>query len=481
MSADSTVTVPTQRRRITALDPAANGRFVGRVPTDPVAALARRMQRACIDAVDVDEVAAILEANGINDRVAEREYGVPSVFALASRVVARGIADCPTVVALPPVVEVPTVGQVARDTLLRAAIYLTPLAIGLGAASQVDGVPPLAVTGTLMVGWGGGQALSYLGYRAQSEHGDRAAARLLGNGFLLLTSAWLAVLALVGVHAARGFAVAGVQLSLFAVAAVALVTNREKSIVGWAAPCWLSTVGIFAGLGGAAVAALLVSVAVLVGVAFHPVLRRGPTGLRLRAWRRDFGVALVYGAVGTGQAALLTVVAIPGVSVTRLPPEALPLLVGVPLIELTLVWHHRRIAAARAALYDRFSFDRRLARVSAGTAVILATPVVVGALLAVATWMGVPVPGGQALAAAILLTAIYALCLVLAAHRRAGTAAILVWWPALLVAGVTMWASALTRVSPHFTETLATATLLGASLPGLLVAALVLRDPESYR
>jgi hypothetical protein len=79
------------------------------------------------------------------------------------------------------------------------------------------------------------------------------------------------------------------------------------------------------------------------------------------------------------------------------------------------------------------------------------------------------------------LTAIYALCLVLAAHRRAGTAATLVWWPALLVGGVSSWAPALARVAPQFTETLAVATLLGASLPGLAVAAFVLRDPESYR
>ncbi|MEV0134785.1 hypothetical protein AB0H83_40795 [Dactylosporangium sp. NPDC050688] len=75
----------------------------------------------------------------------------------------------------------------------------------------------------------------------------------------------------------------------------------------------------------------------------------------------------------------------------------------------------------------------------------------------------------------------YALCLVLAAHGRAGTAALVVWWPTLLVAGVGHWAPALVHVAPTFTETLAVATLLGAGLPGLAVAALVLRDPESYR
>ena len=52
---------------------------------------------------------------------------------------------------------------------------------------------------------------------------------------------------------------------------------------------------------------------------------------------------------------------------------------------------------------------------------------------------------------------------------------------ALLVVGLSSGASALVQVAPRFTETLAAVTLLGASLPGLVLAALVLRDPESYR
>ncbi|MER7275677.1 hypothetical protein ABT369_14565 [Dactylosporangium sp. NPDC000244] len=479
MSGDSLVIVPAQRRaRPSELDRPEPLRYVGRVAADPVAALADKMRDDCLSAVDIDEIAAILEANGINDRVADREYGAPSVFALAGRVVARTLdaADTQQIRPVPP--EGPGAGRAVADTLLRALIYLTPLVIGVGASSEVDGVPGLATTGTLMLGWGGGQALSYLGYRALSERGRTAAARLLGAGFLALAALWGLVLIGTG---ARAYVVAAVQLALFAVAAVTLVTNRERMVIGAVVPCWVATAGLGWGL---SVSWLLACVAVLVGVAYLPVLReRSPrkfTRRRWRSWRHDIGYAALYGLVGTGQAALLRTVALDGIAPHRVPLAAVPLLLGVPLMELTLVWHQRRIASARADLADRFAFDRRLGRISAGTVAVLAVPVVVGAAIAGAVWFGL-LARGQSFAAAVLLMAVYALCLVLASHGRAGTAAIVVWWPALLVTGVGHWAPALVHVAPTFTETLAVATLLGAALPGLAVAALVLRDPESYR
>ncbi|MFI5906407.1 hypothetical protein [Dactylosporangium sp. NPDC051541] len=477
MSGDSLVIVPAQRRaRPSELDRPEPLRYVGRVATDPVAALADKMREDCLDAVDIDEIAAILEANGINDRVADREYGSPSVFALAGRVVARSLDAADTQVLRPIPVEGPSRSKIITDTLLRALIYLTPLAIGIGASSEVDGVPALATTGTLVLGWGGGQALSYLGYRALSERGRTAAARLLGLGFLGLAALWALVLTGEG---ARAYTVAAVQLALFAVAGVTLVTNRERVVIGAVAPVWIATAGLRYGL---SVLVLIACVAVLLAVAYRPVLGRGPVVVRRRwrSWRHDVGYAALYGLVGTGQAALLRTVALDGIAPHRVPVEAVPLLLGVPLMELTLVWHQRRIASARANLADRFAFDRRLGQISAGTVAVLAVPVVAGAAIAGSIWFGL-LARGQSLAAAVLLMAVYALCLVLAAHGRAGTAALVVWWPTLLVTGVGHWAPALVHVSPTFAETLAVATLLGAGLPGLAVAALVLRDPESYR
>jgi hypothetical protein len=472
VSAESALAVPAQRK------PPGLTTYVGRAPADPVAALAARMRYACATAVDVDEVAAILEANGINDRVAAREYGVPTVFALATRVVERTEpVEVPRVPA-----DGPSARRVFVDTLIRAAGYVTPLGIALGARSEVDDLPAVVTTGTLVLGWGCGQALAYLGYRVLSDKGRTAAARLIGLGFAALVLTWCAVLGAFGAAQPRAVIVAVVQLALFAVAAVTLVTDRQRAVLAWTVPCWLATGAIALGLGTPAVAALLVALTLLTAMAFRPVFGE-PTGGRWRAWRTDATRSLVFGAVGFGQAILLILVAFRDAptAVLRVPPELVPLLVGVPLTELALVWHQRRVAAARAVLEHRTAFDRRLVRLSGSTVALLAAPVVAGAGLAAAAWLGVAVPGGQSVAAAILLTAVFALCLVLCAHRRAGTAATLVWWPALLVGGVRSWAPALVHVAPQFTETLAAATLLGASLPGLVVAAFVLRDPESYR
>jgi hypothetical protein len=467
-------------------------RFIGRAKADPVNALAIRMRAACLAAVDVDEVAAILEASGINDRVAVREYGASSVFVLAGRVIARALDDSPTVLVDQPD---PVAGEPARrlvvDTVVRAALYLTPLAVGLAAASEVDSVPSVAATGTLIVGWGGGQALAYLGYRKLGERGPAAAARLLGAGFAAVATGWCTVLAATGVAGPRPVVVAVTQLAMFSVAAVALVTGRERRVVGYAVPCWLAAGALALGYRRPAVVALLVAVAVLVGCAFAPAFQRTGTRrgggrrvallVRWRAWSDDLGRALLFGCVGTGQATLLVSVALDGVAPSHVAPGTVPLLIGVPLIELCLVWHQRRVGAARARLADRAVFERRLRAVSTGTVAVLAVPVVAGGVCAVAVWLGGHPPGGQPLAIAILLTGVYALCLVLAAHRRAGTAATLVWWPALLVLVVGAAAPAVGRVAPHFADTLAAATLLGAGLPGLAVAVLVLRDPESYR
>lgn len=60
--------------------------YTGQARADPVMSLAVRMRPTCRRAIDVDEVAAVLEASGINDGVATREYGHTSVFALAAAV-----------------------------------------------------------------------------------------------------------------------------------------------------------------------------------------------------------------------------------------------------------------------------------------------------------------------------------------------------------------------------------------------------------
>ena len=65
------------------------------VDQDPYGDLEVQMAPICRSAVDTGEVAAHLEAAGVNDRIAARDYGVTSVFSLAARLRAD-IAGYPT-------------------------------------------------------------------------------------------------------------------------------------------------------------------------------------------------------------------------------------------------------------------------------------------------------------------------------------------------------------------------------------------------
>ena len=89
--------------------------------------------------------------------------------------------------------------------------------------------------------------------------------------------------------------------------------------------------------------------------------------------------------------------------------------------------HLRRVLAARASLTDRATFARGLNRTSAATAGMLSLPGLCGV---VAAWAG-----SLETAAVLLLTGVFALCLVLVAYRRPWLAALLVWGPALVLLG----------------------------------------------
>lgn len=434
------------------------------------ASLEQRMAPVCRSAVDTGEVAAYLEASGVNDRVAERDYGVTSVFSLAARL--RGdVAGYPTAgyapgghdpnaVAPDRVGPAPGVGV----TLIRSALYLTPAAVAVGGAAQFAGVPAPAGAGALIYGWATAQALAFLGYRALGAIGAVAAARVLALGFVAAGAAWAGLLVAFGVTDPLAHAVAAGQVALFASTAVALVTGTEKRVLAAAAGVWIAAAAVYAGTGLWIVGA---AIGVLVIVAYGPATRKGEW---YRPRPREAARALANGAVGAGQAVLFASVVLAGGDLLREPVAMIPLLVGVPLAELVLVWHQRRVAVTRAALTDRWQYPRRLTRVSLATLGVLAVPVAAGAVLTASE-------SGR-LAAVVLLAAVNGLCLVLVAHRRLGLAALLVWWPAVLI-GVLY--RALPGATTQLVDMLVAVVLFAVCVPALGVVAMVLKDRWSYR
>jgi hypothetical protein len=437
------------------------------VSEDLYASLEQRMAPVCRSAVDTGEVAAYLEASGVNDRVAARDYGVTSVFSLAARLRAD-LAGYPTAGYAPggydpnaPAGERDARGLGVGVTLVRSALYLTPAVVAVGGATQLSGLPAPAGPGALIYGWATAQALAFLGYRALGAIGAVAAARVLAVGFVVAGLAWAGLLVAFGVTDPLAHAVAAGQVALFAATAVALVTGTEKRVLAAATGVWIAAVAVFAGTGLWIVGAAVV---VLVLVAYGPATQKGDW---YRPRPREAASALANGTVGAGQAVLFASVVLTGGGALI---AAVPLLIGVPLAELVLVWHQRRVAATRAALTDRWQYPRRLTRVSLATLAVLAVPVVTGALLTAAE-------AGR-LAAVVLLAAVNGFCLVLVAHRRLGLAALLVWWPAVLI-GVLY--RALPGATTGLVDTMVAVVLFAVCVPALGVVAMVLKDRWSYR
>jgi hypothetical protein len=428
------------------------------------------MAPICRSAVDTGEVAAYLEASGVNDRVAARDYGVTSVFSLAARL-RSDLAGYPTAGYAPgeydpnaDSADRAAAGPNVAVTLIRSALYLTPAVVAVGGATQFAGLPAPAGPGALIYGWATAQALAFLGYRALGQIGAVAAARVLAIGFVVAGLGWAGLLVAFGVTDPLAHAVAAGQLALFASTACALVTGTEKRVLAAAAGVWIAAAAVFLGTGlwivGAAIAVLLL-------VAYGPAAQKGEW---YRPRPREAVNALVNGAVGAGQAVLFASVVLAGGDLMREPAAAIPLLLGVPIAELVLVWHQRRVTATRAALTDRWQYPRRLTRVSLVTLAVLAVPVAAGALLTAAE-------AGR-LAAVVLLAAVNGLCLVLVAHRRLGLAALLVWWPAVLI-GVLY--RALPGATTGLVDTLVAVVLFAVCVPALGVVAMVLKDRWSYR
>jgi hypothetical protein len=192
-----------------------------------LAALAEQMHPRCASAVDSLEIAAQLEADGINDSVAAARYGHRDVFTLAERLFRRSTLDPG---------DPPEVAEVWRSNaahhVLRGALFGLPGLLYLVASHDVTGGP--ATTGTivlsLLTAWAASEALSYLGY-LRIGRGDRpGTVRILRRGMLAVlavllpligTAAWALHIGL----APAAFALA--QAVYLVAATVVLVTGGE--------------------------------------------------------------------------------------------------------------------------------------------------------------------------------------------------------------------------------------------------------------
>ncbi|MGX1884198.1 hypothetical protein [Streptomyces sp. NPDC055287] len=285
---------------------------------DPVDELAERLGPLAAAAVHPDEIAAILESDGMTDDHIRLTYGRESSFALAEDLFARVPRACREP-ETPPSAGPWNIGL--AGCLLRGLVFALPgLAYVLGApflsvpAEDGRGLPAgtdVLLVGTL-VGWAWNQALAHRAYAwlGMGERRSAARALLIGGpaGALLGTAAAVAV-AGPGDGAVAAFATA--QALYQGAATALLVLGRERlllyALTPLAAGAGVTLLHEVPDAGRAA--PLLVSGAAVLTLAAREVLRAGLSAPPAEAPRASRGPSLIrslpYGVFGLATGTLV--------------------------------------------------------------------------------------------------------------------------------------------------------------------------------
>ena len=374
--------------------------------------------------------------------------------------------------------------------LLRSALYLTPLALALGLAHQLDSMPVWVTAGALVAGWSTAQGLGYLAYRVAGRVGTDRAARFLLCGFTVLAALWTA--ALVGTSVAglasqpggliRAVSVSLGEIAMFAAVSAGLVTCRERELVRAAVPCWIVSGALAWGpvlLGGrhqlawVGIGLVAGTVARFLFVAYRPAL--GP--FQLHEWRWSLGLsevnlALGHAAVGGAQAVLFVAAMLAGASSetqvfgAALQLTTVPSLIGALAAEYLLLQHRARLEYALETSTERAGFQRELFRAVCRILGVLALGVVSG-LVAAANWAATDLISGLQLVCGVLLAGLSVLTLLLVTHGKLRLAAVVVGGPAMVALSCAIAVVDFGMVLPEPTVALSYAAAVLATALGL--------------
>ncbi|MFF8605071.1 hypothetical protein ACF06X_03970 [Streptomyces sp. NPDC015346] len=296
--------------------PAADPLPTDRLAADPLDELADRLDALAAVAVHPDEIAAILESDGMTDDHIRLTYGRDDSFALAEDLYAR-------VERRHPAPQAPPAGPWhtgLAGCLLRGLVFALPgFAYVLG-APLLSGPPgphglPAGTVPLLagaVTGWVWNQALAHRAYSWLGLGDRRAAARalLVGAPAGALAGATVAAVACVAVtpgqRTAAAFA-AGQSLYL-AAATVLLVLGRERALLGALLPLAGAVPAFRYDLPDALRVTLLLT-SLTASVAFAAVVLRPGLAPRPRSARGRSGPRLVsslpYGLFGLGTGLLV--------------------------------------------------------------------------------------------------------------------------------------------------------------------------------
>ena len=176
--------------------------------SDSVSQLSRRLNEKLTQAVDPLQVAAFLEAEGLNDRLVRERYGYPDVFALALEIYQR----VPLRVQVAPRPSSLRSPWIAVSYILRGLIYALPGLFYVALAPVMNAEALIyVVIPALIFAWGWNQASTYIGFNLLGRRHVSGAMRFsrrsmaigtlatlmmaLTVSLLLLGNGWAAILA----------------------------------------------------------------------------------------------------------------------------------------------------------------------------------------------------------------------------------------------------------------------------------------------
>ncbi|MBH1934463.1 hypothetical protein I5Q34_09210 [Streptomyces sp. AV19] len=395
--------------------------------------LARDLADVCAAAVHPDEIAAVLEADGLTSEQISGRYGLRDAFELAAELYARVPRGHPE----PP--PAPDPWQVKPGlVLLRSLVFTLPgLGYALGAPLMSGGRGPgglpqgtAALVAAALTAWAWNQGLAHRAYLRLASGGRAAAGRCLRTGAplggLLATAA---ALASGGPAGALAFAIG--QALYLSAATVLLVLGRERLL--------LYTLLPVAGGGAAALVTdpprvlaaglLLATLAgVLAAASYQCVL----------AWREKTTpvpvlsplASLPYSLFGLGCGILTAVAALGevlrhGSAAAPAGPAVIALTLSMGAAEWLLYRFRSRALAALGRTTTTGGLLAGIARVLGGCLAAYLAALAVLALAAGAVWPDGPAPTAARTAGLLALGAVLWTGLLLQAYGVA-------WPPALL-------------------------------------------------
>ncbi len=418
------------------ISPAALEALVLRLPSsgDPVDDLVARVRPRAGEAVDSLQIAALLEADGVNDRAARVEYGYTDVFDLADEVYRRLGGNVPR---LRPIVEHDRDPGRAWREVSHGLLYLLPSALFPAVVAVVLPRPlvvALVVAGALGWVWAGGS--TWLAYQWLNVHDARGAGRVLAWA----SAAGLLVAGAAGVGVA--FATGGGYTAAVLVPGVMAYQLASTLLLFYRRELWLA--GLMAPAAGAGVAYVVVgrpmllwalvavSACVLAALGFglHEAWRAGAGrprpangGLRARLRGRGGMFLLVLGYTALSAAFLLHAQAPYLLTHLDVVLACAPLIVAMGVVE----WRARHFVERSRRLLGEVRYPKEFVRrvwllLAANVAVCwLAVAVAAAAVLGALRYAGWLGPAGIAMAAAqVALAGAYFLGFILAGHQRYG-------------------------------------------------------------